>query len=127
LTVIAASVFAAGDQTWITVTNCQSALTNSAISRPINGCVDSFWVDVPSGWTGNVTIATGRETLLSVTNKTADAIYRARIPACNINGNSLQATNSWERPLLVGEVVTATVSTVSLTTQTVSIAVRWEK
>jgi hypothetical protein len=102
------------------IENCAANVTNSAThpSR-FDGRLDTVYVDVASGATNSVTIATKYETIFSVSDITADAVYRPRASYVDIAGTDQGVTNAYL--WLKGDTVTVTVTSTDLGTNDVTV------
>jgi len=88
-------------------------VTTNTTTEFYTGYLDSLYFDVTpvTTYTGTVVVATSRETLLTVTDLTADAVKRPRLAPCDVTGGSVASTN--ERPYLDTERLTFTVTATS--------------
>jgi len=95
----------------IAITSVASATTTvTTAGSPYSGYIESIDIDITGVTTGTLTIASGTETLLSVT-LTADATYRPRYITHSSTGTALGGgTNSYARYLLNREQFTVTLA-----------------
>ena len=107
-------------RTPILIPNCAANVTNSAThSSHFDGRLDTVYVDVVAGATNSVTIATKYETVFSVSDITADAVYRPRAGYQDIAGTDQGVTNAYL--WLKGDTVTVTVTSTDLGTNDVTV------
>ena len=111
------------DSTGNVITNCHDGVTNTltTINR-FNGDLYGVYINVASGATNTVTLATAKETVLTATDVVADAWYRPVTKADTEAGVEIAA--EYVPFLLVNEPLTITVTTTDLGTNSVEVIIR---
>ena len=88
-------------------TSCHSGVTNTDTKASANGWIESIYFDIPANATQVVTLATSKETFMTITN-TGDTTERLRLQCDGKNGGAI--SGEYMRMQLVNETVTMTTS-----------------
>ena len=109
----------------------QNSVTNSLTFAGIQGYIEAIYVDIAAADSTNaITVASGRDTILSAVSVAADTSFYPRIQAKGSDGNVISGV--YARPFLASmgtgaDDVTVTITTSSVgTTGTVSVTVLWD-
>lgn len=118
------AITALADQRDFVIKDCAATVTNTASVKIDDRFLYSVIVVGGSAWTGNVSVATAYETLLTRSSITGNDVSRPRYPAENDVGGTLGNTNAYELMYFESDTVTVTVESSSVTTNDVQIKLK---
>ena len=132
---LACSAFAADARTKIVTvtTTATNAATTVSATCDFTGYLESVIVVPPATNTGNIAISyqpaasvASAITLVSKTGLAAETVYRPRVDSTTTDGTA-NTNDPPERFLLAGEVITTSLSSANVTSETWSVVFKWLK
>lgn len=121
----ASACIAGAGEVSIPVEDTSSAGAVAASSLPVRGLLDSIVVDVAASTTNGIVVASGDETLFTVSGVTADTVYRPRVVGVTTTNGAWGAEAAIERIYLSGEKLTVTVTATQAAVEDVSVKIKF--